>query len=186
MWRLHGILRAAINVTLMTLSIHSTGQVFRCSHFPVGTKTPKNLACGASLATSPTGTESAGMQELLKDALVHLFPHRHRRREYSREKLIWCGLTHSSTVTHARGSHNSVCLETWPWLAVPLGAEHSWKSARDRGAQHLNVSYTTSPLEKTEFLRLILNSFQPTPPTCPWLWITLPLRNRILEINPNS
>lgn len=72
MLRLQGILKAVINVALMTFSNHDRGQVFRCSHFHVGTKTPKNLACGMSLAPSHIGTESGGMQELPKDALVHI------------------------------------------------------------------------------------------------------------------
>lgn len=33
----------------------------------------RQVVRGASLATSPMGTESTGMQELLKDVLVHTF-----------------------------------------------------------------------------------------------------------------
>lgn len=116
------------------------------------------MARGASSASSALGTES------MQDAVVQtFFLAGAGGRNRAERKLTSCGLSHSSPVAQARGSPSSACLEFSPWLPVPLGAGNSGKSALGWGAQHLNVPYTTSPQEKTEFLRPILKF----PPTCP-------------------
>lgn len=134
----------------MTLSIHSRGRGLRCSHFHVATKTSKTCAWHVE------HLQQAHLWEQKVCKMLCFWPFLLAGaggRNIAERKLTWCGLSHSSPVAQARGSPSSACLKFSPWLPVPLGAGNSWKSALGWGA------YTTSPQEKTEFLRPNLNSF---------------------------
>lgn len=157
-------MRAVINVLLMILSIHRTGQVSSCSHFHVGTKAQKNLVhcmwSNFSNLTSGNRTHRhAGVTK--RPFSSNIFPHR-RTGIQQREKLIWCGLTHSNTVTYTRGSHSSACPETQPLAGCSTGSRALWKVFPWWGCSALVRSYTTPSHEETKFLRMILNSF-PSP-----------------------
>jgi len=134
MLRLQGILRAVINVTLTTLSIHSRSS-FRCSHFHVGTKTQKNLA------PHMWEQKAKACKSYRKTLCFTHFPSQAQEGGIQqREKLIWHGLTHSGTVTHARGSHSPARLETRPPADCPIGSRELLKACSWQGCSALECT----------------------------------------------
>lgn len=110
----------------------------------------------------------------------NIFPHRPTGIQ-KREKIIWCVLTHSNTVTHTGSSHTSICWETQPLAGCATGSRALWKVFPWQARSALE-RYTTPPQEETEFHRMA----EQFPLPSPWLWIPLPLRNQIWKINPSS
>lgn len=180
--RLQGILRAVFNVILMTLSIHSRGQVFSCSHFHVGTKTQKNsVHCKWSNFSNLTfGNRMQRHARVIKRFFgSNIFPHR-RTGIQKRETHLMCPNPCKHSNSHRQQPQLNLTRNWAPGLLC------HWEQSTLEGLPLAGVSalerYTTPPHEETEFLRMT----EQFPLPCPCLWILFPLRNQIQKITPSS